>query len=300
MPVIRELTLDYVNQDQWGVRGRNVLIMLAIYFGGIGGGFFLVSLFAGYAQGALVGLLIALIGKSITHITFLGRPERFWRAVWRPHSSWISRGFIFFGVFLLSGLGHLLPAYSAFKWLPWTNQDWFGGSFLFWLSAVTALFTITYTGFLLARSGIPFWNNSLLPALFAAVSLYSGAGLSGFFLRLIPGAKVNEQLIEQFALWGGIVVLALLFSYLLGSYNYNIASKRSVQSLAMNRKSAWWFYGLFLIVGLCLPLAFYLINAAFVPVEPALLMVLELVEVLIGALLFRYIFFRAGVFLPVY
>ncbi len=299
MPTIREFNVDYVSQDQWGVGGRNLLIMLAIYFGGIGGGLFLVSIFAGYPLGALIGVLIAAVGKSISHIFFLGRPDRFWRAVWRPHSSWISRGFVFFGLFVLSGLGHLLPAYSAFRWLPWSTQDWFGGPFLLWVSVITAFLTVAYTGFLLGRSGISFWNNSLLPALFAAVSLYSGAGLSGFVLKLNPGAQANEVFIEQFALWGGVAVLALLVSYFLGSYNFNLASQRSVRTLAMNSSTAWWFYGLFLVVGLCLPLAIYLLNAA-APLAPGVIMAAELIEVLIGALLFRYIFFRAGVFLPVY
>lgn len=300
MPAIRELTVDFVTQDQWGTRGRNLLLMLAVYFGGIGGGLFLVSLFAGYPQGAILGVAIAAVAKGLSHIFFLGRPGRFWRAVWRPQASWISRGFIFFAVFVLSGLGHLLPAYPAFQWLPWTSQDWFGGGVLLWLSVLTAFLTVAYTGFLLNRSAISFWNNSLLPALFAAVSLYSGAGLSGFFLRLIPETTANEAFLEQLALWAGVVVLALLLFYFVGGYSLNPASQRSVRSLVLNPEAAWWFYGLFLIVGICFPLAIYVVNAQVANVGAGLLMTVELIEVLIGALLFRYIFFRAGVFLPVY
>ncbi|MBI4321950.1 MAG: dimethyl sulfoxide reductase anchor subunit [Chloroflexi bacterium] len=300
MPALRELTVDYVYQEQWGLRGRNLLIMLAIYFGGIGGGLFLVSLFGDYAQGALLGVSIAAVGKGFSHIFFLGRPERFWRAVWRPQSSWISRGFVFFGVFLVSGLAYLMPAYSGFSWLPWSSQGWLGGIFLRWLSILSAFLTVTYTGFLLGRSGIPFWNNSLLPALFAGVSLYSGAGLAGFFVRLISEAKSNRVLFEQLALWSGLAVLAMLAFYLMGSHSFNPASQRSVRYLALNRGTAWWFYGLFLALGLCLPLAVYATHTLFSPVADEVLMAVEVIEVLIGALLFRYIFFRGGIFLPVY
>ncbi|MDP2728522.1 MAG: NrfD/PsrC family molybdoenzyme membrane anchor subunit [Dehalococcoidia bacterium] len=298
MPVAREFTVDYLFQEQWGLKRRNLLIMLAFYFGGIGGGLYLVSLFAGYSHGALIGLLIAGVGKSLTHIFFLGRPDRFWRAVWRPQSSWISRGFIFFAIFLLSGLAYVLPQYGAFAWLPWTAQGGLGGA-LFWVSVLTSFLTITYTGLLMNRSAIPFWNNSLLPALFGVVSLWTGASLAGFFERLLPQAGVNLPLFKQFGLWGGAATLALLLFYLMGSYSFNLASKRAVRTLALNPGTAWFFYGLFLIVGICIPVIVYAVDVV-AEAQVAMVVAAELLEILLGAVLFRYIFFRGGVFLPVY
>ena len=298
MPALKEFTVDYTFQDQWGLRGRNTLLMLAIYFGGIGGGFYLVSLFAGYTWGALLGIVLAGVGKTVSHVAFLGRPERFWRAGLRPQSSWISRGFIFFGLFLLSGLGYVLPQYHSFSWLPWKAGSGFG-VFLLWLSVITAFLTITYTGFLLNRSAIRFWNNSLLPALFMLVSLWSGASLSGFFLRFIKASSVNVDLIREFALWGGVATLVLLLFYYWGSYNFDLASRRAVQVLALNADTAWLFYGLFIVVGLCFPVLVYALDAT-TGMSDAWLAVAEVVEVIVGALLFRYTFFRGGVFLPVY
>jgi len=298
MPAVREFTVDYVFQDQWGLRGRNTLLMLAIYFGGIGGGFFLVSLFSGYTWGALIGVLIAVIGKGVTHVAFLGRPERFWRAAWRPNSSWISRGFVFFGLFALSGLGYVLPQFQAFTWLPWESTSGFGVISL-WVSIITAFLTITYTGFLLNRSAIRFWNNSLLPVLFMVVSLWSGASLSGFFMHFLKSPDANLSPIREFSLWGGVATLVLLLFYYWGSYSFDLASKKAVQSLAMNSKTAWLFYGLFLVVGLFFPVAVYTLDAVY-GTGDVVLAAAELAEVIIGAILFRYTFFRAGVFLPVY
>lgn len=298
MPVVREFTVDYVFQDQWGLRGRNTLLMLAIYFGGIGGGFYLVALLAGYSWGMLLGVLLAAVAKSATHIGFLGRPERFWRAGLRPHSSWISRGFVFFGLFVLSGLGYVLPQFDGFTWLPWKASAGFG-LVLYWLSIITGFLTITYTGFLLNRTAVRFWNNSLLPALFMLVSVWSGASLSGFFLHFVKSPGVNTTLIKEFSLWGGVATLVLLLIYYWGGYNFDLASRRAVQSLAINRGTAWLFYGLFIVVGLSFPVAVYaaeLIGG----VNEVVLLLAEAVEVVVGALLFRYTFFRGGVFLPVY
>lgn len=294
MATSSKFVVDYVFQKEWGTHGRSLLIMLAIYFGGIGGGLYLVSLLAGYPEGALLGILIGGVGKGLSHIFFLGRPERFWRAIRRPHSSWISRGFIFFGVFLLSGLGYVLP---SFGWLPWATNSGFG-VFLYWVSIITALLTVTYTGLLLNRSAIPFWNHSLLPILFLSVSILSGASLAGFALPIIPRASAQTALIHQVAVWGGIASLVLLGFYFWSAYTVNTASQRSVRFLAFERQTAWYFYGAFLIVGLAFPLAVNIANAmAGVPL--GLLMTAELLEVVVGAVLFRYVFLRGGVFLPV-
>jgi len=302
MPQPRPFTVQYIFQDQWGVGGRNLLILLAIYFGGLGGGMYLVSASSGYIHGALSGLLVAAIGKGLSHVFFLGRPERFWRAVARPGSSWISRGFLILVVFVITGSAYVLPSYPAFQWLPWASEGWFG-EVLLWLSTLAAVLLIAYTGFLMNRSAIPFWNNFLLPIVFAVASLYSGAALSDLLQGFIPQAGANEDLIRQFEIWGGVAVLALLLLYFWGSYySFNLASQQAVRSLALNRAGAWFFYGLFLVVGLSFPIVvFIMYTYTFAGTGEALLiMTAQVVEVLIGGTLIRYIFFRSGVFMPVY
>lgn len=296
MPEASKFVVDHAFQKEWGVRGRNLLIMFAFYFGGIGAGLYLISLLGSYPLGALLGIIVGGIGKGLSHIFFLGRPLRFWRAVWRPQASWISRGFIFFSVFLLSGLGYLLPEYPAFAWLPWTAQEGFG-VFLYWVSVVSAFLTIVYTGLLLNRTAIPFWNYSLLPVLFVAISLFSGADLANLFYHLLPQTGVNVSLIDQSALWWGIGVLCLLFFYFWSAFNVNVASQKSVRYLALNRETAWYFYGLFLILGLSFPVIVYTINTLKGGVDSTIFIFADLVEVIIGALLFRYILLRGGVFM---
>ncbi len=289
--------VDYTFQKEWGAGGRSLLIMLALYFGGIGAGLYLIALLANYTQAALLGVIIVGVGKSLSHIFFLGRPERFWRAAWRPGSSWISRGLIFFIAFVVSGLGYLLPGYSAFAWLPWTAQGAFG-EVLLWLSVASAFLTITYTGLLLNRTAIPFWNQSLLPVLFLTISLLTGATIAHLFLHFSPQAGVNVSVISQSVLWMGWGTLILLFFYMWGAYSVNLASQRSVRFLALERKSIWYFYGLFLILGLLFPLVVATVNTV-VGVTSVLFVVASFVEVIIGAILFRYLILRGGVFLPI-
>ncbi len=289
--------VDYTVQKEWGIGGRRFLMMLALYFGGIGAGAYLVSLLAGYHQAALLGLSIVAIGKSLSHIFFLGRPERCWRAVWRPLSSWISRGLIFMLVFVVAGLGYLLPAYSAFAWLPWTSQGVFG-QFLLWLSIVGAFLTIIYTGFVLNRTAIPFWNSSLLPVLFLTVSLATGASIAHLLLHFFPQSGVNASVMNQSLLWMGWATLVLLLFYFWTAYKVNPASQRSVRYLALDRKGIWYFWGLFLIVGFVFPLVVATVNT-LVEVTSVLFVVASLTEIIIGAALFRYLFLKGGIYLPI-
>ncbi|MBI2860646.1 MAG: polysulfide reductase NrfD [Chloroflexi bacterium] len=290
--------VDFTFQREWGLGGRRLLIMLALYFGGVGAGLYLVSLLAGFAGAALIGVLIVAIGKGVTHIFFLGRPERFWRAVRRPNSSWISRGFIFFTGFVVFALAYLLPDYAAFSWLPWTSQGAFGATLL-GLSVIFAFMTITYTGLLLNRTAVPFWNQSLLPVLFLAVSIFTGADIAHLVYHFAPVAGVEEAVITQAALWTGISTLVLLFFYFWSAYRVNLASQRSVRFLAMEGRNAWYFFGLFLAVGLIFPVVVFLVNAYGGGVGGGLLVVADVVEVAIGAVMFRYLFLRGGVFLPI-
>ncbi len=297
MPQASVFVVDYVPQREWGVGGRPLLMMLAIYFGGIGGGLYLISLLAGYPEAALLGVIIVGVAKSLSHIFFLGRPERCWRAILRPQSSWISRGLIFMIVFVLSGLGYLLPQFSAFAWLPWTAQGVFG-QVLLWLSVISSFLTIVYTGLLLNKTAIAFWNQSLLPVLFLAVSLFTGADIAHLFLHLSPQAGVNASVISQSAVWTGWATLLLLFFYLQGAYDINLTSRQSVRSLALERGSIWYFYGLFLILGMIFPVVIFTIDI-LVGVAGGLLITADLVEIVIGAGLFRYIFLRGGIFSPI-
>jgi len=296
MPKTSTFVVDHAFQREWGIKGRNLLIMFAFYFGGMGAGLYMIALLGNYLLGALLGVIIGGIGKGLCHIFFLGQPLRFWRAVWRPQASWISRGFIFFSVFMLSGFAYLLPEYSMFAWLPWKAQDTFG-IFLYWVSVISAFLTIIYTGLLLNRTAIPFWHHSLLPVLFLAISLFSGADLANLFYHTLPQPEVNISIINQSALWCGMGVLCLLFFYFWSAFNVNVASQKSVRFLALNTETAWYFYGLFLVLGLIFPIMVSIIDAFNGGIGAGLFIFADVVEIIMGALLFRYILLRGGVFM---
>ena len=88
---LEEVRIGNDRQQEW-IEGRGLLLLIAIYLGGVGGGLYLISLIIGWKTGLALALAIVGIGKGSAHLLFLGRPLRFWRALLRPHSSWISRG----------------------------------------------------------------------------------------------------------------------------------------------------------------------------------------------------------------
>src|SRR3990172_3679086 len=116
---IEYMPLKFSVQKEW--RGR---ILFAFFLGGLGAGLFLLSQYFDYALGVVLSLLIVGIGKNAFHLWFLGRPERFYRAVMKPGTSWISRGFISIVVFLVFGVLYVAP--FVVSGLPWTGSDGLG------------------------------------------------------------------------------------------------------------------------------------------------------------------------------
>ena len=53
--------------------------------------------------------------SGVAHLLFLGRFERFWRMLKRPHRSWISRGIWGIGIFGVGAVGTLVgpPAWQG-------------------------------------------------------------------------------------------------------------------------------------------------------------------------------------------
>ena len=97
-----QFTMGYRPQGEW-----SWLITTAFFLGNVGAGLFLISYFNSLYLGAGVGLLIVGVGKSTAHLLYLGRPERFLRVIVRWRTSWISRGLIAMGLFLVFGVVYL-------------------------------------------------------------------------------------------------------------------------------------------------------------------------------------------------
>ena len=164
----------YGSQRIWGWR-----MAIYLFLVGLGGGCYLIGilfdlLFSGYSTiaqiGVLLGVPIALVG-TLFLLTDLGRPDKAVRAILRPSTSWISRGTLILGSFLILGILHI----AFFVWPFASLID--GMNLQRVLEAITgflALLAVIYTGLALATfRPLSFWCNPLLPALF----LISGISL---------------------------------------------------------------------------------------------------------------------------
>jgi formate-dependent nitrite reductase membrane component NrfD len=273
-----EFRVGFDYQTEWA-QGRGLLMLAAVWIGGLGGGLFLTSLIINWRLGVLISLGIVAVGKGGAHLSFLGHPERFWRAFLKPQKSWLSRGIIILILFLIFG--------ALYAVQPITLWMVLGGFF--------AVALVTYTGFLLASSpAIQFWNNSLLPFIFLTAALWSGASLTEL---LKPAqAEANPELLYIFQLVVGTLTVLLLFTYMVVNYMSTVAAKKAVTFLATGGMAPV-FYGLGVVLGLLIPLAI-LVPAFLGKVPPILLAVGGLCE-LVGSFFLRLSILKAGVYEPI-
>lgn len=91
----------YRPQRVWA-EGRGILLVAAHFLSGVGAGAWLVGLVLHYPLASLMGLFAVVLGGMV-HLGFLGHPERAWKMILRPRSSWISRGLWAMIVFVPTG-----------------------------------------------------------------------------------------------------------------------------------------------------------------------------------------------------
>jgi formate-dependent nitrite reductase membrane component NrfD len=272
--VIERRGVRFEAQSQW-----RLLILIAFFAGGFGCGLYVASWFLDFLPGMLLGLFLVGVVKGGAHVAYLGRPERCWRALARPRTSWISRGLIGVALFLISG-----TLYAALKIPP------FG-----WLAVTAAVFVMLYTGYLMAFSpSIPFWNSALLPLLFLVYSAESGTALTIPLYAMVTGADVHTLEAIEIALLlfvGGIIV-----SYLSGAYHSSLSAQEAVR-LFIRGKLAPLFFVSVLLLGLAAPLALTVFSYLNSPVPLAAMWLSALLGIQ-GAFAFRWAILRAGVYAP--
>ena len=91
---IHEWMVGYTRQTEW-IDRRGIFLWVAFYAGALGGGLYLASLYFHSLWGMFLSWLIIAGIKGGAHLIDLGKPWRFWRMVFRPGTSWLSRGIIF-------------------------------------------------------------------------------------------------------------------------------------------------------------------------------------------------------------
>ncbi|MBU1914162.1 MAG: polysulfide reductase NrfD [Candidatus Thermoplasmatota archaeon] len=274
--------------------------MMALFLGGIGAGQFVVSTwFIHSITSALVGLLIVVIGKTVAHLVYLGRPARFYRLFMRPRTSWISRGLIFMVVFAVFAAAYLAPD-IGFGWVPWTSETLMGQAL--WVAAVlSASLVMVYDGFVLAScKSITSWNTALMPPLFFTYAVAGGVAMTFLTMTATGGEILNRSTMTNL----DAILLTTMFA-LVVIYMVNMASSTSTARESLRRltttKLAIAFVGLAIVAGLLVPLTLtYYDELAVGGTVASVLLAASSVLELAGDLSVRHSILRAGLHAPVF
>lgn len=282
-----EWMVKYTPQTEW-VKGKGIMFCLAFFFIQLGAGMFFVSSIFGIVLGEYTGLMICVVLGGGVHLLHLGHPIRFYRMVLRPQSSWVSRGLLFVFGFLILGGAQLI-----FSSLGITSLA------LLILANVLAFLTVIYGGFALnCINGIPLWNSSLLPLLYAVAAFWGGAGLTMIVLLNTGVAAGALSVIVELSR-----ILLLLFIIILPTYlitaRYGLPSgKASVNELVLGR--SWLLFWISVVLlGLVLPMGVVIYSfGAGLEKTPLILLYLSIMFEILGDLVLRYLILKNGFYNP--
>lgn len=277
-----DLRSEYRPQREW-IDGRGMLIVIAHFFSGIGAGAWVFSVWLGFVPGMVAGLVCVGLLSGIAHLLFLGRFERFWRMLKRPHRSWISRGIWGIGIFGVGAVGTLVGP-----------EAWKGAMVA--VSLVGCAIILLYEGFVYAASkAIPFWRTRLLPVLYIAYGFRGGAALLLVFAAL-GGSVFDLDTIEAVKLWVVASTAVLVLLYLVAASRAGGAAAHSVRRLVAGSVSPA-FYGGTVLLGLIVPL----VLGAARELGAGGLAILALIGIssLVGDFYVKYCVVKAGTYVPV-
>lgn len=280
--------VKYTPQTEW-VERRGVLLWLAFFFIELGAGMFFVASFFGSFPSLYIGWLICGVVGGGFHLIFLGKPMRFWRIVvssgWK--TSWISRGLIFVGLFLLLGFIYM-----------WLNLVSVPSTGLLIAANVFAFLTVIYGGFAMNYvNGIPLWNTALLPVLYLVSGLWGGAEVT---LGISLGSKIGAGManLEE---WIRILLVGfiLLIPIYLISVRYTSLTGQTSVRYIIGGKWSRLFWIVVVVVGMVIPLA-AVISSLLVGLgsTPAALLYIAILCGLLGDLAMRYLILRCGMYSP--
>ena len=277
-----QFNMGFNSQREW-----SWLLAIDLFLGGLGGGLFL--LYRALLLPPWIGLLsvMLVLAGGMVLMSELGHPLRAWRAIFRPQTSWISRGVLCIALFVITALLTLAPAVPALARLPGSGHEpvaRISGI----VASLCALFITLYPGLVLGASrSIPFWDTPILPLVFFTHSLM---GASGVLLT----ALASDSLLAQHSQFENLTTLLIAVNVMLILF-YLIAIRGSGPSAAesvsrLQRGGLGWAFGVgVLFVGMILPLLLVLLFASAFWAGACILS---------GSLLFRYCILRAGVYVP--
>jgi formate-dependent nitrite reductase membrane component NrfD len=281
-----EWMINYTRQTEW-IDRRGILLWIAFYAGGLGGGLYLVSLYFNSLWGMFISWLIIAVMKGGTHLIYLGKPWRFWRIITRPNSSWLARGFIFVMLFILFAALQLVFSY----WLPGGAAE----TVFKVLAGISAFIVTVYTGFVLKTvKAVPFWDSALLPVLFVLCGVLGGFGLS--VIIALNGGNINLEAAETGSRWLLVINALLIIVYLWSASHREATGKQSVMEQIKGSNSPVFWIGI-VVLGIIIPVIIAFSSYFITHVSSPLLIFGVACEIL-GGLALRYCVLKAGAYKP--
>lgn len=264
----------------------------AFFFGEIGAGLFLVSLFLDFFAGMLIGVLLTAVGKTTGHMLHLGQPARAWRAITKVNSSWVSRGLLAIILFTGFGIVYLLSlADLTFGLFPKSLEPLAAA-----IAAVAAVVIMLYQGFAMSHSpAIALWASGLMPMLSFTYALLAGVALALVLgqISVLAGQPQHVALLKTVELGLVLYGFAMMVS-LLHAARYSSQGGQASAALLLKGDLAKWFIPLVFVVGFAVP-------GVVIPLAGDSLAAMGVAAacVLIGYYAFRILVLKAGVYDPI-
>ena len=285
LALYRDLESVYRPQRVWA-EGRAGALVGAHFLSGVGAGGWLHGLVLGMPL--VLALSLAAIALSgVVHLGFLGHPERAWKMIKRPSSSWISRGLWAIMIFMPSAALYLAGAYGA-----WGTRGVFGIIMLV-ISVIAMGGIFLYKGFVYAVSrAVALWHSPLLPVSYIAVGVRGGAAAGLVALAFVAGPAGHPV-----QTWWIAATCATVFLFLIevamGQHDSTIA--RSL-GILVRGDLAGVFYPAVVGLGVIVPAALVVTSYA-TSVGKAGLIVAGILS-LVGDLAYKYCMNTAGTYVP--
>ena len=241
------------------------LIAAYLFLAGLGAGAYVTGVLAdfrgaGWETISKIGVCLGfpcVAAGCVFLLADLGTPKNFWRAGFRPNTSWIARGTIIITIFMVLGAVHVVFWLWPFNGLALSV----GGRHTVGMAGVLFAFgTMIYTGILLGASRpIAFWSTAMLPLLFLVSAL--STGLMAVILLACLGGVAHAGPVASLARTD--LVLIILELFILGFYlqgTHRVPESRASAEVVLFGDSAALFWWGVAVLGLVAPLALGLLN----------------------------------------
>ena len=280
-----EFMVKYTPQKEW-IEGHGILIAFAFFLGGISGGLYLASLVFNSLPGMFIAWIAALV-MGIVDMAHLSKPQRFWRMILKPRTSWIARGFIFITLFI--GCAAIQLALSF--WLPGTAAE----TVFKVLAGILAFGVAIYSGFVVGFvGGIKLWNSAIVPILFVIAGLTGG-------LAILLATSLGDNSLRTMVMANIMLVMLVVYAIFMAIYLWvttyeSSAARDSVMRMLRGSIAPVFWIGVVLL-GVIIPVAL-LLAVAFTVWTPVPALITVIACVIVGGVALRYVILKAGMYSP--